>query len=237
MWRGRTGRNAWTRPPSGAGWRKDGPNCICDPEHPCIGCRCRQRKRKGTGAPRVHRSLRGPADQDRAASFSFFSGRTFTFTVAGLAANHCSSPVNGLMPLRRGLAGTLTDVIFSRPGRVNRPAPFLLMEACTAASSEPSTARTSRAATPECSAMKETRPDLLRASLIGLTVAGLAAAFGAAFFFAAFLVLAISFPMLLVRGLPVRARGRCNVGQRRGAAKRFLPAFRPLRHVPAGFFP
>jgi len=54
----------------------------------------------------------------RAASLSFFSARIFSFTVAGLAANHCSSLVNGLMPLRFGLAGTLTAVIFSRPGMV-----------------------------------------------------------------------------------------------------------------------
>lgn len=54
----------------------------------------------------------------RAASLSFFSARIFSFTVAGLAANHCSSLVNGLMPLRLGLAGTLTAVIFSRPGMV-----------------------------------------------------------------------------------------------------------------------
>lgn len=54
----------------------------------------------------------------RAASLSFFSARIFSFTVAGLAANHCSSLVKGLMPLRLGLAGTLTAVIFSRPGMV-----------------------------------------------------------------------------------------------------------------------
>src|SRR6476661_1991270 len=34
-----------------------------------------------------------------AASLSFFSGRTLTLTVAGLAANHCSCLVNGLIPL------------------------------------------------------------------------------------------------------------------------------------------
>src|SRR5687768_918037 len=143
------------------------------------------------------------ADQ-AAASLSFFSGRTLTLTVAGFAANHCSSFVNGLMPLRFGFAGTLTAVIFSRPGRVNAPAPFLLTDACTAPSSEASTARTSRAATPEDSAMCATRPDLLSASLIGLAAAGFAAAFGAAFFFAAFLVaiLFVSRVVLWVIGVP-----------------------------------
>src|SRR6478672_10825698 len=116
-----------------------------------------------------------------AASLSFFSGRTLTLTVAGFAANHCSSLVNGLMPLRFGLAGTLTTVIFSRPGRVNAPAPFLLIEPCTAPSSELSTARTSRGATPLFSEMCATRPDLPSASLIGLVAAGLAAADLAAF--------------------------------------------------------
>jgi hypothetical protein len=60
-----------------------------------------------------------------AASFSFLSGRILILTLAGFAANHCSSLVNGLMPLRFGLAGTLTAVIFRRPGSVNEPTPFL----------------------------------------------------------------------------------------------------------------
>src|SRR5690606_17347849 len=46
----------------------------------------------------------GFADQ-AAASFSFFSGRTLSLVEAGLAANQVSSLVNGLMPLRFGLAG------------------------------------------------------------------------------------------------------------------------------------
>src|SRR5690606_28971733 len=92
--------------------------------------------------------------------------------------------VKGLMPLRFGLAATLTEVILSRPGRVKLPMPFLLSEPCTAPSSEASTARTSRAATPLDSARCATRPDLVRASLIGFGAAGLAAAafVGAAFF-------------------------------------------------------
>src|SRR5690348_8332586 len=81
------------------------------------------------------------------------------------------------MPLRLGLAGTLTTAILSRPGRVNAPAPFLLTEPCTALSSAAITARTSRAATPVDSARCATRPDLDRASLIGLGAAGLLAAF------------------------------------------------------------
>src|SRR5690606_8719781 len=125
-----------------------------------------------------------------AASFSFFSGRTLTFTEAGLAANHCSSLVNGLMPLRFGLAGTLTEVIFSRPGRVKLPMPFLLTEPCTAPSSEARTARTSLAARPVPSTMCATRPDLVRASLIGFGAAGLAAA---TFFGAAFLTALVAF--------------------------------------------
>lgn len=35
-----------------------------------------------------------------AASFSFCSGRTLTFTDASLAANHWSWPVNGFLPKR-----------------------------------------------------------------------------------------------------------------------------------------
>src|SRR5690606_7330597 len=107
------------------------------------------------------------------------------------AANHCSSLVNGLMPLRRGLAGTLTAVIFSRPGRVTLPAPRLLSEPCTVLSSDPSTARTSREARPVWSAMCATRPDLVRVSLIGFGAAGLAAFFGAAFFVAFFFAIGV----------------------------------------------
>src|SRR3546814_16720121 len=90
------------------------------------------------------------------------------------------------MPLRRGLAGTLTAVIFSRPGSVNEPTPFLLTEPCTAPSSEAITARTSLAATPVALAIWATRPDLLRASLIGFGAAGLPAAFFGSAFLTAF---------------------------------------------------
>src|SRR6185312_9556235 len=77
-----------------------------------------------------------------AASFSFFSARTLTFTVAGLAANICSSPVNGFLPLRFGLAATLTALILNRPGRVKWPTPFLCTDASTADSRPASTALT-----------------------------------------------------------------------------------------------
>jgi len=61
-----------------------------------------------------------PNRQDQtAASLSFLSGRTFSLVVAGFAANHTSSLVNGLMPLRFGFAATLVAVILSRPGRTN----------------------------------------------------------------------------------------------------------------------
>src|SRR5690606_5127733 len=96
---------------------------------------CRPRKRLGTADAVPSRSCVRERCRQAAASFSFFSGRTLTFTDAGLAANHCSSLVKGLMPLRLGLAGTLTEVIFSRPGRVKLPMPFLLIEPCTAPSS------------------------------------------------------------------------------------------------------
>src|SRR5690606_13266187 len=93
----------------------------------------------------------------------------------------------------RGLAGTFTTLIFSRPGSTKAPAPFLLSEAWATASRPANTARTSLAATPVVSAIWATRPDLLSTSLIGLTATGFLAAaflaaFGAAFFFAAFLV-------------------------------------------------
>src|SRR5690606_35222321 len=138
-------------------------------------------RREGDAAPPSPSGL-----EQAAASLSFFSGRTLTLTEAGLAANHCSSLVKGLMPLRRGLAGTLTAVILSRPGRVKEPAPFLLIEPCTAPSSAAITARTSLAATPVPLAMWATRPDLVRLSLIGFGAAGFAAAFFGATFLAAF---------------------------------------------------
>src|SRR5690606_36831923 len=99
-----------------------------------------------------------------------------------------------LMPLRFSLAGTLTELILSRPGRVKLPMPFLFTEACTAPSSDASTARTSLAATPLDSAMCATRPDLVSASLIGFAAAGFAAAvLAAAFFWAAFLTALVAF--------------------------------------------
>src|SRR5690606_19049060 len=125
------------------------------------------------------------------ASLSFLRARTLTFTVAGLAANHCSSLVKGLMPLRRGFAGTWTVVNLATPGRVKVPAPFLLREPWIAPSSAASTARTSFAATLVALAMWATRPDLVNVSLITFGAAALAAlAALVAFFGAAFLVVA-----------------------------------------------
>lgn len=53
-----------------------------------------------------------------AASLSFLSARALMRTVAGLAANTCSCLVNGLMPLRLGLAGIFCTSILSKPGSV-----------------------------------------------------------------------------------------------------------------------
>lgn len=60
-----------------------------------------------------------------AASFNFLSARTFNRTVAGLASNQRSSPVNGSFPKRFFFAGTCCTPIFSKPDSVNSPAPFL----------------------------------------------------------------------------------------------------------------
>src|SRR5690625_21748 len=134
-------------------------------------------------------SWKRPERMDQAAaSLSFLSGRTLTLTEAGLAANHCSSLVKGLMPLRRGLAGTFCEVILSMPGRVNEPTPRLLSEPAMVSSSEANTARTSLAATPLVSAMCEIRPDLVSVSLIAF---GAAAFLATAFFAAGFLVVAV----------------------------------------------
>lgn len=54
-----------------------------------------------------------------AASLSAFNGRTLILMLAGFAAKTCSSLVKGLIPFRRGLAGTFTEVILSSPGMVN----------------------------------------------------------------------------------------------------------------------
>ncbi|KGI78023.1 hypothetical protein LF63_0106505 [Oleiagrimonas soli] len=49
--------------------------------------------------PLQHVVLQGAGRDQSAVSLSFFSGRTLTLTVAGLAANTCSRPVNGFLPL------------------------------------------------------------------------------------------------------------------------------------------
>src|SRR5574337_392203 len=134
--------------------------------------------------------LRGSDRVDQtAASFSFFSGRTFTFTVAGLAANTCSRPVNGFLPLRFGLAGTFTALILNRPGRVNWPTPFLCTDASTADSRPASTALTAFASTLAWAAIWAISPDFDKASFSGFTgAAALAGAFLAGAFLAVVLV-------------------------------------------------
>ena len=62
-------------------------------------------KQKGLAIARPF-CLIGFALNYSAASFSFFSGRTFTLTEAGLAANHWSWPVNGFFPKRFFVAAT-----------------------------------------------------------------------------------------------------------------------------------
>ena len=112
-----------------------------------------------------------------AASLSFFSGRTFSLVVAGLALNTVSSFVKGLIPLRAFLAGTAMAVTFSRPGSTKVPAPFLLTDASTVPSRAAMTALTALGSTPDDWARWFTRPVLLNASLIGFIgpVAGFAA--------------------------------------------------------------
>src|SRR6201991_1146498 len=162
-------------------------------------------------APAVRQGLSGTssiaaaqatAKDQAAASLSFLSGRTLTLTEAGLAANQRSSPVNGSLPLRFGFAATATEVIFSRPGSVNVPAPFLWTDAEIAPSSEARTAFTLLLSTPLCSTMCETSDDFDSGSLIGLRAAGafaaLAGALAAAFFAAVLVVLAMVILVTLI---------------------------------------
>lgn len=62
--------------------------------------------RKETKKGRLEASLFRRYSDQSAASFSFFKGRTFTLTEAGLAANHWSWPVKGFLPKRFFVAGT-----------------------------------------------------------------------------------------------------------------------------------
>ncbi len=55
--------------------------------------------------------------------FRPLSGSTLIPLLAGFALNIISSPVNGLVPLRAFLAGFLTTLILSNPGRLKYPAP------------------------------------------------------------------------------------------------------------------
>ena len=67
---------------------------------PMPGATSRPVGRSGRGAARPRRRQGRALSSYSGASFSFFSGRTFTFTLAGLAANHCSAPVKGFLPMR-----------------------------------------------------------------------------------------------------------------------------------------
>ena len=104
-----------------------------------------------------------------AASLIFFKERTFTRTVAGLAANSRSTFVNGSIPRRFFFAGTACEVIFKRPGKVNSPRPFLLSEATIVASSAANTALTALGSTPATSARCAWRVVLLKTVLIGFS--------------------------------------------------------------------
>src|SRR5690606_37437203 len=205
------------------------------PEHRASRVPAAARPGRKTGRPcgrPVGKASASRADQ-AAASLSFFSGRTLTLTEAGLAANHCSSLVNGLMPLRFGLAGTLTAVTLNRPGRVKVPAPFLLMAPETASSTAASTALTSLATTPLVSDRCLIRADLPRTSFSGAAFFG-AAFFGAAAFFTAVVFAALVAAFLAAGFLVVFAInflfrsigwwaeriGTANVGDARVAAKR-----------------
>ena len=57
-------------------------------------------------------------------SFNPFIGLIFTTLLAGLALKVVSSFVNGLIPLRSGVAGLWTTLIFIRPGIVPTPGPL-----------------------------------------------------------------------------------------------------------------
>src|SRR5690606_12494894 len=126
------------------------------------------------------------------------------------------------MPLRLGLAGTLTAENLATPGRVKLPAPFLFSEPWIAPSSAASTARMSFAATLVASAMWATRPDLLRASLMVFGAAGLAALaafFGAAFLAAAFFfAMGFVFPRLCLWSACFFGRTWCRQAQCRASA-------------------
>src|SRR6185437_2000589 len=112
-------------------------------------------------------------------------------TLAGLAGNQRSSPVNGSLPKRFFFAGTAWTTIFSRPDSVNSPAPFLWTEPRIVSSSAASTALTDFGSTAERSARWVASEAFVKVSLIGdaapdaFTATFLAAAFFAGTFFAA----------------------------------------------------
>ncbi|CAN0627129.1 membrane protein of unknown function [Burkholderia multivorans] len=85
-------------------------------------------------------------------------------------------------------------MIFSRPGSVNSPAPFLWIEPSTALSSAASTAFTAFSSTAARSAMCDASDAFVKVSLIGVGAAGaFATAFFATTFFAGAAFLAATF--------------------------------------------
>src|SRR6478735_2804761 len=125
-------------------------------------------------------------DAYSAASLSFFKARVLILIDAGLAANQRSSPENGSLPKRFFFAGTLSAVIFRRPGSVNSPKPLLCTDESIAASSAARTALTTFGSTPACSATCRLSDVLLKAVLIGLAADTVLAA--GAFFAVVFLI-------------------------------------------------
>ncbi|MNV65544.1 hypothetical protein D3C71_1582420 [compost metagenome] len=83
--------------------------------------------------------------------------------------------MNGSLPKRFFLAATCCRPIFSTPGSVNSPEPFLCTDARMAASSEAKTALTALSSTPACSARCAISVVLLKAVLMGFSAAGVAA--------------------------------------------------------------
>src|ERR1700761_9516019 len=136
-------------------------------------------------------------DQPAAASFSFFSGRALMRTLAGLAGNQRSSPVNGSLPKRFFFAGTACTTIFRRPDSVNSPAPFLWTAPRIVSSSAASTALAAFGSTAASSATCAASEAFVKVSWLGdgappdaFTATFLAATtfFAGTFFAATFLV-------------------------------------------------
>src|ERR1700739_1582511 len=118
-------------------------------------------------------------------------------TLAGLAGNQRSSPVNGSLPKRFFLAGTACTTIFRRPESVNSPAPFLWTEPRIVSSSAASTALAAFCSTPARSATWVASEAFVKVSLIG---DGAPDAFTATFLAAAVLVAGAFFAATFLAG-------------------------------------